>query len=237
MNAETNETNRLQAGDTSRPIQINTGAAVLDGELNVPTNADGLIIFAHASNSHRHVHRTPYLAQLLRKAGLGTLLLDLLTPAEAAREAGGGNLRFNMGLLTQRLACAAHFVADEDEARHLRLGIFGTSTGAGAALVTAADLGKTIGAVASSGGRPDLAGNALRRVKSPTLLIAGEMDATTLELNEEAYEMLDCEKTLSIVPDASQFFEEAGAMEEVARLSADWFLEHLRPFSSARFVR
>ena len=231
------ETDRLQAGETSRSVRIPTGTVTLEGELTVPRDAGGLVLFAHGSGSSRRSPRNQFVAQLLRKAGLGTLLFDLLSPEEGAHDDTGGRLRFNIGLLTQRLVCAAHWIADEDEARHLRLGFFGASTGGGAALVAAADLGKTVGAVVSRGGRPDLAGNALRRVKAPTLLIVGERDETVLELNEEAYEMLDCEKTLAIVPGATHLFEEPGAMEEVARLSGDWFLEHLRPFSGARFTR
>ena len=231
------ETDRLQAGETTRAIQIPTGSVALEGELTVPPAPDGIVIFAHASGSSRHNPRNQEVARLLRKAGLGTLLFDLLTPAEAAEDARTGRLRFNMGLLTQRLVCAAHWVADEDEARHLRLGFFGASTGGGAALVAAADLGKFIGAVVSRGGRPDLAGNALRRVKAPVLLIVGEQDESLIEFNEEAYEMLNGEKTLAIVPGATHLFEEPGALEEVARLAADWFLEHLRPFSGARFTR
>src|SRR5437773_9673450 len=155
---------------------------------------------------------------MLRESGLGTLLFDLLTVEQTASDASPGRLRFNMGLLTQRLVCAAHWVAEEDDARHLRLGFFGCSTGGGAALVAAADLGKSIGAVVSRGGRPDLAGNALRRVKAPTLLIVGELDEPVISLNEEAYELLACEKDLQIVRGASHLFEEPGALEEVARL-------------------
>jgi len=226
------KTDRLQAGETSRAVQIPTGSVNLDGELAVPPDAAGLVIFAHGSG--RRSPRNQEIARLLRKAGLGTLLFDLLTPAEAAEDARDSRLRFNIGLLTQRLVCAAHWVADEDEARHMRPGFLGAGTGGGAALVAAADLGKTIGAVVSRGGRPDLAGNALRRVKAPTLLVVGERDEAVLEWNEEAYEMLDCEKTLAIVPRATHAFEEPGALEEVARLAADWFLEHLSPFSGAR---
>jgi len=230
------ETDRLQAGETTRTIRIPTGSITLDGELMVPANAEGLVIFAHGSGSSRRSPRNLFVAQLLRKAGLGTLLFDLLTVEEGVVDASRGHLRFNIGLLTQRLVCAAHWAAGEDEARHLRIGFFGSSTGGGAALVAAADLGKTIGAVVSRGGRPDLAGNALRRVKAPTLLIVGGHDQQVLELNEEAYEMLDCEKTLAVVPGATHLFEETGALEEVARLTSDWFLEHLRPFSGARFT-
>jgi pimeloyl-ACP methyl ester carboxylesterase len=231
------ETDRLQAGDLARLIQIPAGSVALEGELAVPPNAEGLVIFAHGSGSSRHSPRNHFVAQLLRKAGLGTLLFDLLTAGEGHEESAGAHLRFNIGLLTQRLACAAHWVADEDEARHLGLGFFGASTGAAAALVAAADLGKTIGAVVSRGGRPDLAGNALRRLEVPTMLIVGERDQEVLELNEEAYEMLDCEKVLTVVPRATHLFEEPGALEEVARLASEWFLEHLRPFGGARFPR
>jgi pimeloyl-ACP methyl ester carboxylesterase len=177
------------------------------------------------------------VAELLRRSGLGTLLFDLLTTEEEAADRISGHLRFNIGLLTQRLVCAAHWVAGEDEARHLRLGFFGSSTGGGAALVAAADLGRNIGAVVSRGGRPDLAGNALRRVKAPTLLLVGERDETVLELNTETLEMLDCPKSLSVVPGASHLFEEPGALEEVATRASQWFLEHLHPFSGARFTR
>ncbi len=229
------ETNRLQAGETARSIRIPTAPVVLEAELIVPSLVEGLVIFAHAGGQRSLRNRQ--LASQLRKAGLGTLLLELLTPEESAATQAGANLHFNIGLLTQRLVCAAHWVADEDEARNLRIGFFGSGTGSGAALVAAADLGKAIGAVVSRGGRPDLAGNALRRVKSPTLLVVGEQDDSLVELNEDAYEMLAGEKTLALVRGATQHFEEPGAAEEVARLAADWFLEHLRPFSSARFAR
>jgi len=196
------------------------------------------VLFAHGSGSSRHSPRNRFVAEQLRKAGLGTVLFDLLTPEEERLDAAHGHLRFNIGLLTQRLVCAAHWVAEEDEARHLRLGFFGSSTGGGAALVAAADLGKAIGAVVSRGGRPDLAGGALRRVKCPTLLIVGGLDEPVIALNEEACELLACEKELQIVRGASHLFEEQGALEEVARLASEWFLEHLGHIpASARFRR
>jgi len=231
------ETDRLAAGESTRAVRLSTGSVTLEGELIVPLRAEGLVLFAHGSGSSRHSPRNRVVAQLLHQAGLGTFLLDLLTLEEAGADASRGHLRFNIGLLTQRLVCAAHWVAEEDEARHLRLGFFGASTGGGAALVAAADLGKAIGAVVSGGGRPDLAGNALRRIKAPTLLIVGERDERVLELNEEAYGMLGCEKSLEVVRGASHLFEEPGALEEVARLASGWFLEHLRPFAGARFTR
>jgi predicted alpha/beta-hydrolase family hydrolase len=231
------EIGRLQAGDAARAIRIPAGSVTLDGELSVPSDPQGLVIFAHGSGSSRHSPRNQHVAALLHRAGLGTVLFDLLTPEEEADASARGHLTFNIGLLTQRLVCAAHWLAEEDEARHLRLGFFGCSTGGGAALVAAADLGAGIGAVVSRGGRPDLAGNALRRVKSPTLLIVGGHDEDTLELNEEALAMLDCSKQLVVVPQATHLFEEPGALDAVARLASAWFLDHLRPFAGSRFIR
>jgi dienelactone hydrolase len=227
---------RLHAGDITRTVRIPTGSVVLDGELCVPAEPQGLVIFAHGSGSSRHSPRNQYVAESLHKARLGTMLFDLLTPGEEADDSARGHLRFNIGLLTQRLVCAAHWVADEDEARQLRIGFFGSSTGGGAALVAAADLGRGIGAVVSRGGRPDLAGNALRRVKAPTLLIVGERDDGTMGLNEDALAMLDCPKALSVVPGATHLFEEPGGLEAVGRLASDWFLEHLKTFSGSRFT-
>jgi len=220
--------------ESSRPVSISAGSVCLEGEITVPLAPQGIVLFAHGSGSSRHSPRNRAVARLLRNAGLGTLLFDLLTPQEERADAARGNLRFNIGLLTQRLVCAAHWMAGEDEARHQRLGFFGSSTGGGAALVAAADLGKVIGAVVSRGGRPDLAGGALRRVKCPTLLIVGELDEPVIELNAEAHELLTCEKQLALVPGASPLFEEPGALEEVARLASSWFLDHLGMTSGSR---
>lgn len=206
----------------------------------------GWVVFAHGSGSSRLSPRNQQVARSLEDTGFATLLFDLLTAEEDKRDRVTGQHRFDIGLLTTRLTGAVDWLlgpdgpatADSiDQKVGTSVGLFGASTGAAAALVTAAQRPATVGAVVSRGGRPDLAGNALRRVKAPTLLIVGERDEAVLELNEEAYEMLDCEKTLAIVPGATHLFEEPGAMEEVARLSADWFLEHLRPFSGARFRR
>jgi pimeloyl-ACP methyl ester carboxylesterase len=223
--------------ESSRPVKIPAGSVSLDGELIVPVDPAGLVIFAHGSGSSRFSPRNQRVAQLLRQAGLGTLLFDLLTPHEERTDAERDTLRFNIGLLTQRLVCAAHWLAGEDEARHQRLGFFGSSTGGGAALVAAADLGRSIGAVVARGGRPDLAGYALRRVKCPTLLIVGEHDEDVLELNEQALELLDCPKRLSVVPNATHLFEEPGALEEVARLAGDWFFANLGHSHGSRLPR
>ena len=227
----------LHTGGSAHTVRIPAGSVALEGDLSVPVNAAGLVLFAHGSGSSRRSPRNQFVAERFRSAGLGTLLFDLLTPEEAALDVDRGHLRFNIGLLTQRLVCAAHWVAGEDEARQLRLGFFGASTGGAAALVAAADMGRNIGAVVSRGGRPDLAGNALRRVKSPTLLIVGERDEEVLELNQEAFDMLDCEKELCVIPDATHLFEEPGALEEVSRAAEDWFCQHLQLSSRARFPR
>jgi len=224
-----------ESTESPRAIRIPAGSVTLEGEIHVPEAAEGLVLFAHGSGSSRHSPRNRFVAGALRRAGLGTVLFDLLTPEEERADAARGHLRFNIGLLTQRLVCAAHWIAEEDEARHQRLGFFGSSTGGGAALVAAADLGRTISAVVSRGGRPDLAGGALRRVKCPTLLIVGELDEKVLELNREACGLLDCERELKIVPGATHLFEEPGTLDEVARLAGEWFRAHLGHRPSERF--
>jgi len=231
MNAETN---RLNPGETTRTVTIPAGSVALHGDLTIPETLNGLVLFAHGSGSSRHSPRNQFIAGHLRRAGFGTLLFDLLTPEEEAAESVSRHLRFNMGLLTQRLVSAAHWLASEDEARHLRLGFFGSNTGGGAALVAAADLGDEISAVVVRGGRVDLAGGALRRVKCPTLLIVGEHDDPVREFNEETCELLSCAKKLAVVRGATHLFEEPGALQEVASLGANWFEEHLSGFPANR---
>ena len=231
------DTDRLQVAEAARTVQISTGSVVLAGELIVPPHPQGLVIFADGADNGRHLSRHQFVAAFLRKAGLGTLLFDLLTDEEESADLEGGHLRLNIGLLTQRLVCVAHWLAEEDEARHLRLGFFGTGTGGAAALVAAADLGRGIPAVVLSGARPDLAGNALLRLKSPTLLVVAQGDESFLEVNGEAFDMLACPKELATIPGATHLFEEPGALAEVSRLAADWFLEHLPPFGGSRFTR
>jgi predicted alpha/beta-hydrolase family hydrolase len=197
--------------------------------LALPVGATGVVLFAHGSGSSRHSPRNQAVAQVIRDAGIGTLLFDLLTREEEAVDMRTGHLRFDIGLLARRLVDATRWIAAGAETRSLRVGYFGASTGGGAALVAAAELGPAIGAVVSRGGRPDLAGEALARVQSPTLLIVGERDELVIELNEQAYVQLRCEKALEIVPRATHLFEEPGALEEVARLASEWFREHLQP--------
>ncbi|MDR3402060.1 MAG: dienelactone hydrolase family protein [Chthoniobacter sp.] len=158
---------------------------------------------------------------------MATLLFDLLTPGEEAEDAYTGHIRFDIGLLSRRLVAVTHEMADDPRVRHLKFGYFGASTGGAAALVAAAAVGSSIGAVVSRGGRPDLAGDTLPLVKAPTLLIVGECDEEVLRLNEDAYALLHCEKKLEVVPGATHLFEEPGALEEVARLAARWFQKHL----------
>jgi dienelactone hydrolase len=210
-------------------VQIPSGPVCLEGELALPAGAAGVVLFAHGSGSSRHSPRNQFVARVIRAAGIGTLLFDLLTREEEAVDMRTGHLRFDIGLLARRLVDATRWIAAGAETRSLRVGYFGASTGGGAALVAAAELGPAIGAVVSRGGRPDLAGEALCRVQSPTLLIVGERDELVIALNEQAYAQLRCEKALEIVPRATHLFEEPGALEEVARLASDWFQRYLQP--------
>jgi len=217
----------------SNEIAIPVKGVRLSGELELPSRAAGLVLFAHGSGSSRHSPRNQAVAGVLRGAGLGTLLFDLLTPEEEQAEAHTRHLRFNIALLAGRLAGATRWVLDQATARDIAAGYFGSSTGAAAALVAAAELGNLVGAVVSRGGRPDLAGDALERVVAPTLLIVGGEDKPVIPLNEEAYERLQCEKALRIVNGATHLFEEPGKLEIVARMAAQWFADHLPNAGSA----
>lgn len=216
------------AQSESLQLHIPAGEVTLLGDLEIPENALGLVFFAHGSGSSRLSVRNRAVAEILRRSGIATLLFDLLTPEEEVADAYTGHLRFNIGLLSRRLAIVTEEIAEDRRVRNLGLGYFGASTGGAAALRAAAVLGSTIKAVVSRGGRPDLAGEALGYVKAPTLLIVGERDEDVLRLNEKAYEQLKCPKSLAIVPRATHLFEEPGALEEVARLAADWFTKHLK---------
>ncbi len=185
------------------------------------------MIFAHGSGSSRHSPRNQYVARVLRDAGLGTLLFDLLTAEEEEAEAHTRHLRFDITLLSSRLAGATRCVLRQYISPGIRLGYFGSSTGAAAALVAAAGLGSSIGAVVSRGGRPDLAEDSLAKVQAATLLLVGGADSPVISLNEQAYRRLKCVKALHIVPGASHLFEEVGALETVAKLASDWFATHL----------
>jgi putative phosphoribosyl transferase len=210
-------------------VRVAAGAVTLEGNLSLPKEAGGIVLFAHGSGSSRHSPRNRYVAWLLNQANLATLLVDLLTSDEEAIDLRTGHLRFDIGLLAQRLVAVTDWLTQYQDTRHLRIGYFGASTGAGAALVAAAERPDVVGAVVSRGGRPDLAGAALARVRAPTLLIVGGNDFQVIELNRAAFALLRSEKQLVIVPGATHLFEEPGALDEVARLAREWFERHLIP--------
>ena len=203
-------------------VSISAGAAALGGVLELPATPIGVVLFAHGSGSSRLSPRNRQVAAELRDANIATLLLDLLTPEED----GTYHNRFDIDVLTRRLHAAASWLGTEPLTAPLPLGLFGASTGAAAALRLAADSGTGIAAVVSRGGRPDLAGLALAHVLSPTLLIVGGEDGAVLELNRQALAQLGGEKALEIVPGATHLFEEPGALDQVARLAANWFVRH-----------
>ncbi len=220
-----NKTSRSEVEE--QLVRVSAGSVVLEGNLGVPKDALGIVLFAHGSGSSRHSPRNRYVAQVLRKARLATLLIDLLTSEEEAVDIHTAHLRFDIVLLTERLIGATDWLAQNPDTANMHVGYFGASTGAAAALVAAAKRPDIIGAVVSRGGRPDLAGTALPHVKAPTLLIAGGNDTPVIDINREALEQLGSEKKLVIVPGATHLFEEPGTLEEVARLATDWFVHHL----------
>jgi putative phosphoribosyl transferase len=214
-------------GGGARFVEIPAGWVALSGDLSMPSDARGVVLFAHGSGSSRHSPRNQAVARVLQSAGLATLLMDLLTPEEEAVEMQGGMRRFDIDLLAERLVHAIDWLTITPETKHLRIGLFGASTGAAGALVSAAIRPAAVYAVVSRGGRPDLAGSALPRVRAPALLIVGGNDVQVIELNRQAFAQMRCEKRLDIVPGATHLFEEPGALEEVARLAANWFRQYL----------
>jgi len=211
-----------------REITLKAGKATLDGTLALPPGASGLVLFAHGSGSSRLSPRNRYVAQVLQSKGIGTLLFDLLTREEEAVDQYSAELRFDIGLLAERLIGATQWVLSQPEMRELKLGYFGASTGAAAALVAAAKLPDAVSAVVSRGGRPDLAEDALDVVRAPTLLIVGGDDEPVIGMNREAMARLrHALKELVIIPGATHLFEEPGKLEEVARIAAEWFARHL----------
>ena len=212
----------------SKPVTIKLPGAVLPGDLAIPRGAEALVIFAHGSGSGRHSPRNRFVAGQLNESGLATLLMDLLTVDEERIDEVTRELRFDIGLLAERVAQSVEWVRGHRELAHFPVGLFGASTGAAAALVAAARLpGGTVGAVVSRGGRPDLAAEALALVSCPTLLIVGGQDDVVIGLNERARAQMRCPTELVIVPGATHLFEEPGTLEEVARLAAGWFATHL----------
>lgn len=211
-------------GRRSREVSIPIGAFQLPGILSIPPESRGVVLFAHGTGSSRLSPRNQFVAKVLGEAGLATLLMDLLTSEE---EGSSYDLRFDIGLLAQRLGRATDWLAEEAETRDLKVGYFGASTGAAAALIAASLRGDAIGVVVSRGGRPDLAARVLDQVKAPTLLIVGGNDHAVIEMNREAFEQLGTEKEMEIVPGAGHLFEEPGTLERVAELARDWFIRHL----------
>jgi dienelactone hydrolase len=226
---------RTQAHDEIRLVSIRADDATLEGELALPADPRGVVVFAHGSGSSRHSPRNRYVAQSLRtNARAGTLLIDLLTESEEELDARTARLRFDISLLAGRVVAATDWLVRTHATRDLPIGYFGASTGAGAALVAAAERPDDVTAIVSRGGRPDLAGPAaLTRVAAPTLLIVGGEDYAVIEMNRAAASLLRVEHRLDVIPGASHLFEEAGALEEVARRAAAWFARFLRS-SAAR---
>lgn len=208
---------------TEQIVHISVDSVQLEGALALPEQAQGLVVFAHGSGSSRFSPRNNFVARILREARIGTLLLDLLTEEEDTIYAS----RFAIDLLTERLLLVTSWLQGQPQTQHRAIGYFGASTGAAAALKAAATVGFGIGAVVSRGGRPDLVGEALARVQSPTLLIVGGSDQVVLQLNRQAYAQLQAPKQLVVIPGATHLFEEPGALEEVARLATQWFSRSL----------
>lgn len=204
-------------------IQVTDKDVVIEGLLKVPDHALGIVLFAHGSGSSRFSPRNNFVANILSDAGLATLLIDLLSPKEDQNY----ETRFDIDLLTKRLITVFQWLKKETETKKLKVGLFGSSTGAAAALKVAAALPLDVKAVVSRGGRPDLAISILNKVTAPTLLIVGGADFGVIELNETAFQHLNCEKKMEIVPDATHLFEEPGCLEEVARMAKIWFQSHL----------
>ena len=210
-------------------VHVSAGSVTLDGNLSLPEESRAVVLFAHGSGSSRHSSRNRYVARVLNEAKLATLLIDLLTLDEEVIDARTAQLRFDIELLAERLVGATDWLTRFPDTKHLRIGYFGASTGAAAALVAAAVRPDVVSAVVSRGGRPDLAGAGLMHVRAPTLLIVGGNDGQVIQLNRAALAELRCEKQLMIVPGATHLFEEPGALDEVARLARDWFHRHLIP--------
>jgi dienelactone hydrolase len=210
-----------------RTVTIEAQDAALRGDLDLAADVKGIVLFAHGSGSSRHSPRNRFVAEVLRNAGLGTLLMDLLTQAEEREDATSRRHRFDIDLLASRLTDAVDWLAAHPATSPLAIGTFGASTGAAAALIAAAERPALVKAVVSRGGRPDLAGEALPQVAAPTLLVVGGDDEVVLDLNSLAFARLRCEKRLEIVAGASHLFEEPGTLARAAELAADWFARHL----------
>lgn len=220
-------TNTQGTATAERTVVVEAAGVALEGDLAIPAGARGLVMFAHGSGSSRHSSRNRFVAGKLRRGNLATLLIDLLMPDEEDIDQYTGHLRFDIGLLADRLVGAMHWLKSHDETSALPIGLFGASTGGGAALVAAAHEPDLVRAVVSRGGRPDLAADELPRVRAPTLLIVGGRDEVVIELNKQAMRLMKAPVRLEIIPGATHLFEEPGALEQVAHLATDWFVHHL----------
>lgn len=219
--------NGMQAA-ASFEVEVSADGIGLPGTLSLPPNTRGVVLFAHGSGSGRHSSRNRFVAGELQKSGIATLLIDLLTADEERIDMRTAHMRFDIGFLARRLLAATDWLGGDERTSRLKVGYFGASTGGGAALVAAALAVESIAAIVSRGGRPDLAGDALRHVAAPTLLIVGGDDGPVIGMNESALAEMRCEKRLEIIPGATHLFEEPGALEEVARLAAEWFVAHFQ---------
>lgn len=218
----------MEQAINEKSVQIHIEPEVrLSGSLSIPFGAQGIILFAHGSGSSRHSPRNQFVAYTLNYGRMGTLLIDLLTPNEELVDMRTRHLRFNIELLASRLIGAIDWLHENPESRSLKIGIFGASTGAAAAMVAASRRPKLVSAVVSRGGRPDLAGSSLSKVNTPTLLIVGSNDIPVLEMNRMAMERMKCPKELEIIQGASHLFEEPGKLKLVARSAQKWFSKHL----------
>jgi dienelactone hydrolase len=222
---------------TYESASIPAAAVVLEADIALPERTQGLVLFAHGSGSSRHSARNRYVAEQLQHAGLATVLADLLTAEEERIDAVTVELRFDIGLLATRLAALTDWLTGNERTAGLAIGLFGASTGAAAALVAAAVRPTTVRTVVSRGGRPDLAGEFLSRVRQPVLLIVGGEDPLVIQLNRQAMDQLGGETRLEIIPGATHLFEEPGTLEQVAQLARDWFVEHLTPVPEHRSQR
>jgi dienelactone hydrolase len=209
-------------------VRIPVGGVVVEGNLTVPSNARGVVLFAHGSGSSRFSPRNRYVAKVFNTQKIATLLFDLLTNEEDQEDLATAEYRFNINLLADRLIGATEWLKKDPQTKNYPFGYFGASTGAAAALIAAAKLPNDIATVVSRGGRPDLAANYLPRVKAPTLLLVGDLDTEVIELNRQAMAQMSAEKKLVLIPGATHLFEEPGKLEEVAKISADWFLRYLK---------
>lgn len=208
-------------------VILSLNSFALGGELRIPAAAKGLVLFTNGSGENRHSPENKLMAKVMRDAGLGTLLFDLLTLEEERIDQQTRHMRFDVSLLARRLMAATGWVKENPATSHLRIGYFGSSVAGGAALIAAIESGYDIGAVVSHGGRPDLANKVLPEVVAPTLLIVGDQDDIAVRLNKEAFGQLQCTKELKIVAGTTRPYEQLGAQEEVARLATDWFLRYL----------